>query len=207
MLEILGKKIGMSHLFQDNGVAVPVTLLQIKNNIVIDIIEKAGKKKLLLGFDKQENTKKVSKSVAGVFQKKSQPIHKKIFESEAPKTIEVKVGDSLTVEKLLSLGSKVDVRSKSTGKGFAGSMKRWGFGGLEATHGVSISHRSHGSTGQRQDPGKVFKGKKMAGHMGCDNITKKNLEVIYLDNEKSLVGIKGCFAGKAGSDLILKLKK
>lgn len=197
----------MSHLFQDNGISVPVTLLQLKDNTIIDIVQKGDNKKLVLGFEKQENAKKVSKSVAGVFQKKSQPIHKRIFESNAPKTLDVKVGDSLTVDKLFSLGSKVDVKSKAIGKGFAGAMKRWGFGGLEATHGISISHRSHGSTGQCQDPGKVFKGKKMAGHMGRKNVTKKNLEVVYLDQEKSLIGVKGSFAGKAGTDLILKVQK
>ena len=102
---------------------------------------------------------------------------------------------------------KIDISGTTIGKGFAGSMKRWNFRGLEASHGVSVSHRSHGSTGQRQDPGKVFKGKKMAGHMGCDKVTVKNLEIVFIDKENSVIGIKGAIPGNAGGSILVKAGK
>jgi large subunit ribosomal protein L3 len=111
----------------------------------------------------------------------------------------------LVVDTLLKEGDTVDVSGISTGKGFAGVMKRHNFRGLEASHGVSVSHRSHGSTGQRQDPGKVFKGKKMAGHMGVDKITVKNLEVLMIDTENNTIGIKGAIPGTNGSDIVIKI--
>ncbi len=104
-------------------------------------------------------------------------------------------------------GDKIDISGITSGKGFAGVMKRWNFRGLEASHGVSVSHRSHGSTGQRQDPGKVFKGKKMAGHMGVDKVTVKNLEIVIIDKENSLIAVKGSVPGNSGSDILIKTAK
>jgi len=121
--------------------------------------------------------------------------------------LEYKVGDQITIDSVLKEGDTVNITGVSTGKGFAGVMKRWNFRGLEASHGVSVSHRSHGSTGQRQDPGKTFKGKKMAGHMGVDNITVKNLEVLIVDKEKSVIAVKGSIPGYAGGDVVLKIAR
>jgi large subunit ribosomal protein L3 len=123
------------------------------------------------------------------------------------KGLDLKVGDSITIDSVIKEGDKISVGGVTIGKGFAGVMKRWNFRGLEASHGVSVSHRSHGSTGQRQDPGKTFKGKKMAGHMGVDNVTVKNLEVLMIDKEKSVIAVKGAIPGYSGGDVILKIAK
>ena len=197
----------MSHLYKETGAAVPFTLVQLYDNCVIDLIDNSGKDfdNLLLGFDKTEKTTRVSKPVAGVFSKKNLPLHKKIYGCKVVKGSSYKVGDVITAESVLKEGDFIDVSGVTTGKGFAGVMKRHNFRGLEASHGVSISHRSHGSTGQRQDPGKVFKGKKMAGHMGVDKITVKNLEILIIDKEKNTVAIKGAIPGTNGSDVLLKI--
>ncbi len=207
MLELLGKKIGMSHIFKDSGVSLPVTMVQLYENCVIDLTVNADKEfdNLLIGFDKITNPKKISKPVAGVFNKKSVPLHKKIKGCQIAKNSKFKTGDVITIDSLLKEGDLIAVAGTSAGKGFAGVMKRHNFAGLEASHGVSVSHRSHGSTGQRQDPGKVFKGKKMAGHMGVDRVTVRNLQILFLDAEKRLVGLKGAIPGRAGSEVILKI--
>jgi large subunit ribosomal protein L3 len=209
MLELVGKKIGMTHLFQENGNSVPLTMLQVYDNCVIDLIVNEDKEfdSLSVAFNKAEKTKNISKSVIGFFNKKSLPVFKKRLTSRIKKGSQLKSGDAITIESVLKEGDKISVSGVSSGKGFAGVMKRWNFRGLEASHGVSVSHRSHGSTGQRQDPGKTFKGKKMAGHMGVDNVTVKNLEVILIDKEKSVVAVKGAVPGNAGSDVILKIAK
>jgi len=209
MLELVGKKIGMTHLFQENGNSVPLTMLQVYDNCVIDLTVNEGKEfdSLSVAFNKAEKTKNISKSVIGFFNKKSLPVFKKRLTSRVKKGSQLKSGDAITVESVLKEGDKISVSGVSVGKGFAGVMKRWNFRGLEASHGVSVSHRSHGSTGQRQDPGKTFKGKKMAGHMGVDNVTVKNLEVVLIDKEKSVVAVKGSVPGNTGSDVILKIAK
>jgi large subunit ribosomal protein L3 len=209
MLELLGKKIGMSHIFNDSSASLPVTMVQLYENCVLDLIVNADKEfdNLLLGFDKITNPKKISKPVAGVFNKKSVALHKKIKGCKIAKGSKLKTGDIITIESLLKEGDMVAVAGTSSGKGFAGVMKRHNFAGLEASHGVSVSHRSHGSTGQRQDPGKVFKGKKMAGHMGVDRVTVRNLKVLLLDVEKRLIGLKGALPGRAGSEVTLKINK
>lgn len=199
----------MSHMFEDNGGATPLTMVQVYENCILDLIANEDKEfdSLLLGFEKAEKPKKVSKAIAGVFNKKSVPVFKKIHGSKVRKGLEYKSGESITIDSVIEKGDKVNVRGVSSGKGFAGAMKRWNFGGLEATHGISISHRSHGSTGQCQDPGRTFKGKKMAGHMGAENITVKNLEVLIVDKEKSIIAVKGSIPGNAGSDVVLKIAK
>ncbi len=207
MINLIAKKIGMSHLYQESGAAVPFTMIQLYDNCVVDLEINEDKEfdNILIGFDKVENAKRVAKSVAGVFTKKNIPIHKKIYGCRVEKNSTHKVGDVIAVDSLLKEGDLVNVSGISTGKGFAGVMKRHNFRGLEASHGVSVSHRSHGSTGQRQDPGKVFKGKKMAGHMGVDKITVKNLEVLIINKENNTIGIKGAIPGTNGSDVVIKI--
>jgi large subunit ribosomal protein L3 len=209
MLELVGKKIGMSHLFKDNGTTVPLTMVQIYDNCVLDLVVNENKEfdSLLMAFEKVTHTKRLSKPLAGIFNKKSVPLFKKIRGSQVKKGLEYKVGDQITIDSVVKEGDMINITGVSTGKGFAGVMKRWNFRGLEASHGVSVSHRSHGSTGQRQDPGKTFKGKKMAGHMGVDNITVKNLEVLIVDKEKSLIAVKGSIPGYSGGDVVLKITR
>ena len=207
MLELVGKKIGMTHLHKEAGNIVPLTFVEIYDNCVMDINENthSDHKNLVIAFKKLENAKKLSKSVAGIFNKKSLPVHKIIHGCKVAKNYEIKEGENIDFSNLIKVGDKISISGTTIGKGFAGVMKRWNFRGLEASHGVSVSHRSHGSTGQRQDPGKTFKGKKMAGHLGVDNITVKNLEIEYIDNENSVIGVKGSVPGRNGSDLIVKL--
>lgn len=209
MLQLVGKKIGMTHMFKENGTSIPLTMLQVYDNCVIDLTVNEDKEfdSLLVAFNKTEKTKNISKSVIGFFNKKSLPVYKKQLVSRLKKGSEFKSGDLIALDSVIAEGDKISVSGVSSGKGFAGAMKRWNFAGLEATHGVSVSHRSHGSTGQRQDPGKTFKGKKMAGHMGVDNITVKNLEIVLIDKEKSVIAVKGAVPGHAGSDVILKISK
>jgi large subunit ribosomal protein L3 len=209
MLELVGKKIGMSHIFKDTGVSVPLTMIQVYDNCVLELLVNENKSfdNLLMAFEKAENAKKVSKPQTGFFNKKSVPLFKKIRGSQVKKNLELKVGDSITIDSVVQEGDKIDVSGVTSGKGFAGVMKRWNFRGLEASHGVSVSHRSHGSTGQRQDPGKTFRGKKMAGHMGVDNVTVKNLEVLIVDKEKSVIAVKGAIPGNNGGDVVLKIAK
>ncbi len=209
MLELVGKKIGMTHMFNDNGAVLPLTMLQLYDNCILELVVNEDKDfdSLLMAFEKAENAKRISKSVAGIFNKKSVPLFKKIRGSQVKKGLELKVGESIALESVIAQGDRISVRGVTSGKGFAGVMKRWNFRGLEASHGVSVSHRSHGSTGQRQDPGKTFAGKKMAGHMGVDNVTAKNLEVVLVDKEKSVIAVKGAVPGNAGSDIILKIAK
>jgi large subunit ribosomal protein L3 len=207
MLEIIGQKVGMTHMFKSNGNIMPVTVLRLYDNCVIEMKSEENKahNTLSIAFDKLENAKKLSKPVIGFFNKRNLPIHRIIHNSKIKKDSSFNSGDSIAFDKIFKEGSLISVRGTTIGKGFAGVMKRWNFRGLEASHGVSISHRSHGSTGQRQDPGKTFRGKKMAGHLGVDNITTKNLEIVFFDQEKKVVMIKGCVPGKSGSDIIIKL--
>ena len=209
MLQLVGKKIGMTHMFQESGSSIPLTMVQVYDNCILDLAVNEGEDfdSLSVAFNKTEKTKNISKSVIGFFNKKSLPVYKKRLVSRVQKGSELKAGDSISIDSAFAEGDKIAVSGISSGKGFAGAMKRWNFGGLEATHGVSISHRSHGSTGQRQDPGKTFKGKKMAGHMGAEKVTVKNLEIVLIDKEKSVIAVKGAVPGNAGSDVILKISK
>ena len=165
-LALIGKKIGMSREFFKTGQSVPVTVLKMETGRVINIINKEnrGYSAVQIGFGKIKNSK-LTKAMKGYFAKKNTEPKKTLKEFRLENTENFKEGNEIGLE-IFENVKFVDVKSKTIGKGFAGAMKRHNFGGLRATHGVSISHRSHGSTGQRQDPGKVFKGKKMAGHMG-----------------------------------------
>jgi len=193
MLSLAAKKIGMSRVYQEDGIVIPLTLIQLYDNCIVDILVNENEQfnNLLIGFDKVQNSKKVAKPVAGVFNKRKLPIHKKIYGCKVGKKSQYKIGDVITADLALNEGDMLSISGISIGKGFAGVMKRHNFAGLEASHGVSISHRAAGSTGQCQDPGKVFKGKKMAGHMGVDKVTVKNKLISIVDKEKNIIAVKG----------------
>ena len=205
ILNIVAQKLGMTHIYTDNGTLVPLTILKLYDNCVLGYKDVNNKKVVIIGFNKIDNKSKLNKPISGIFLKKNLPVHRIIKDSAVDSNFSCKIGNSIKISSILNKGSMINVSGFSIGKGFAGSMKRHNFGGLEATHGVSISHRSHGSTGQRQDPGKVFKGKKMAGHMGNKKVTIKNLEIFDIDLENDVVALKGSIPGSAGKDVILKI--
>ncbi|MCE2575059.1 50S ribosomal protein L3 [Komagataeibacter sp. FNDCR2] len=192
---LIAKKLGMTRLFKEDGTHVPVTVLQIDDLQVVDVrtTERDGYTAVQLGAGKAK-VKNVSKPNRGHFATAKVEPKKKLAEFRVADDAVLEVGASLSAAHFVA-GQKVDVTGTSKGKGFAGAMKRWNFAGLEATHGVSISHRSHGSTGNRQDPGKVFKNKKMAGHLGSERVTTLNLEVAAVDAEKNLIMIRGSVPG------------
>ena len=192
---LIGKKMGMSQRFFENGEAVPVTILKIEKAKVIEVInkEKRGYSGVLVGYGFIKSSK-LTKQMKGFFSKKSQEPKKILKEFKISNENEFKPGSEINLN-ILKDKKFVDVRSRTIGKGFAGSMKRHNFSGLRASHGVSISHRSHGSTGQNQDPGKVFKGKKMAGHMGDKLRTILSLEIVESDLTNSLLNLKGSVPG------------
>ena len=201
---LIGKKIGMTREFYKTGQSVPVTVLKIEKGRVIDIIneDKRGYKSIQLGFGNIK-TSKITKSMKGFFAKKNTEPRNKLKEFKVSSTENYKQGNEFGLEIFKDV-KFVDIKSKTIGKGFAGVMKRHNFAGLRATHGVSVSHRSHGSTGQRQDPGKVFKGKKMAGHMGSKIRTVQNLEIIKSDIDNNLLFIKGSIPGSKNSEVLVK---
>ena len=206
MTEIVlsGKKIGMSREFYKTGQSVPVTVLKLDKVRVIQVIEedKRGYKAVQVGFGNIK-TSKLSKPMKGYFTKKNTEPKKKLKEFRVKNTENFKPGNELGLEIFKDV-KFVDIKSKTIGKGFAGVMKRHNFSGLRATHGVSVSHRSHGSTGQRQDPGKVFKGKKMAGHMGNKIRTMQNLEIIKSDIDNDLLFVKGSIPGSKNCEVLVK---
>ncbi len=201
---LIGTKIGMTREFMNTGQSVPVTVIKIEKGRVLDVItdEKRGYNAIKVGFFKQKNSK-LTKQMKGYFAKKNTEPKKILKEFRVNNNENYKEGNELGLE-IFKDKKFIDVRSKTIGKGFAGVMKRWNFGGLRASHGVSVSHRSHGSTGQRQDPGKVFKGKKMAGHMGDKFRTMLNLEIIKSDLENNLLYIKGSIPGSKNSTVFLR---
>ena len=206
MIEIglLGKKVGMTREFYKSGQSVPVTVVKMEKARVIQVIdqEKRGYKAVQLGFGKIKNSK-LTKSMKGFFTKKNTEPKKKLQEFRVENIENYKEGNEFGIEIFNDI-KFVDVKSKTIGKGFAGAMKRHNFSGLRATHGVSVSHRSHGSTGQRQDPGKVFKGKKMAGHMGDKLRTIQNIEIIKSDTENDLLYLKGSIPGSKNTEVLVK---
>ena len=203
-LALIGKKIGMTREFYKSGQSVPVTIIKMEKARVINIIEqeKRGYKAVQLGFGKIKSSK-LTKAMKGFYTKKNTEAKKKLKEFKVEKTENYKEGNEFGLE-IFNEVKFVDTTSKTIGKGFAGVMKRHNFGGLRATHGVSVSHRSHGSTGQRQDPGKVFKGKKMAGHMGDKLRTMQNIEIIKADLENELLYLKGSIPGSKNSEILVK---
>ena len=201
---LIGTKIGMTREFMESGQSVPVTVIKIEKGRVLDVInkDKRGYSAIKVGFFKLKNSK-LTKQMKGYFAKKNTEPKKILKEFRVESNDQFKEGNELGLE-IFKDKKFLDVRSKTIGKGFAGVMKRWNFGGLRASHGVSVSHRSHGSTGQRQDPGKVFKGKKMAGHMGDKSRTMLNLEIIKSDIENNLLFIKGSIPGAKNSTVFLR---
>ena len=203
-IALIGKKIGMTREFYKTGQLVPVTVLKVEKARVIQVIdeEKRGYKAVQLGYGKIKNSK-LTKAMKGFYAKKNTEAKKKLKEFRVKDTETYKEGNEFGLE-IFKDTKFVDTRSKTIGKGFAGAMKRWNFGGLRASHGVSVSHRAHGSTGHSQDPGKVFKGKKMAGHMGDKLRTIQNLEIIKSDLENNLLYLKGSIPGSKNSEVIVK---
>ena len=201
---LIAKKLGMSRFFRDDGTHVPVTLLGIEKNYITQIKDNVLSNSQQIQIASiNAKIKKVNKPIRSYFAKIKIEPKKKIVEFKVSKDQNFNIGDTLDLS-LFKVGQYVDVIGKSIGKGFAGSMKRHNFGGLKASHGVSVSHRSHGSTGQCQDPGRTFKGKKMAGHMGFRRVTIHNLEVIEINNEDGIILIKGSVPGSKGTLLIIR---
>ena len=201
---LIGKKIGMTREFFDSGTSIPVTVLSVEKGRILDVItkEKRGYDAIRVGFGKVKSSK-LTKQMKGVFSKKSTEPKKILKEFRVNNISEYKEGNEIGLE-LFKDQKFVDVTAKTIGKGFAGVMKRWNFSGLRASHGVSVSHRAHGSTGQNQDPGKVFKGKKMAGHMGDKERTIQNLEIIKSDIENNLIFVKGSVPGSKNAFVLIQ---
>ena len=201
---LIGKKIGMSREFYKTGQSIPVTVIKFEKGRIIQVIDEVtrGYKAVQVGFGNIK-TSKLSKPQKGYFTKKNTEPKKKLKEFKIKNTEDYKEGNEFGLEIFDDI-KFVDVKSKTIGKGFAGVMKRYNFSGLKATHGVSVSHRSHGSTGQRQDPGKVFKGKKMAGHMGDKLRTMQNLEIIKSDLENNLLYLKGSIPGSKNCEVLVQ---
>ena len=203
-IALIGKKIGMTREFYKTGQLVPVTVLKVEKARVIQVIEedKRGYKAVQLGYGKIKNSK-LTKAMKGFYTKKNTEAKKKLKEFRVKDTETYKEGNEFGLE-IFKDTKFVDTRSKTIGKGFAGAMKRWNFGGLRASHGVSVSHRAHGSTGNSQDPGKVFKGKKMAGHMGDRLRTMLNIEIIKTDLENELLYLKGSIPGSKNTEVVVR---
>jgi len=203
-IALIGKKIGMSREFYKTGQTIPVTVIKMEKGRVIQVIEeeKRGYKAVQIGFGKIKNSK-LNKAMKGYFAKKNTEPKKKLKEFRVETLDNYKEGNEFGIEIFKDI-KFVDVRSRTIGKGFAGAMKRYNFRGLRATHGVSVSHRSLGSTGGRQDPGKVFKNKKMAGHMGDKLRTIQNIEIIKSDLENDLLYLKGSIPGSKNSEVLVK---
>jgi large subunit ribosomal protein L3 len=201
---LIAQKLGMTRVFTDAGEHVPVTVLKVDQCQVVGhrTVEANGYVALQLGAGSRK-PKNVTRAERGHFAKVEVEPKRKLVEFRVSDDAVIPVGAELTADHFVA-GQRVDVTGTSTGKGFAGAMKRWNFGGLRATHGVSISHRSHGSTGGRQDPGKVFKNKKMAGHLGDERVTTQNLKVVSTDPERGLILVEGAVPGVKGGWILVR---
>jgi len=201
---LLAQKVGMTRIFTDAGEHVPVTVLKVDHcQVVAHRTQEAnGYTALQLGSGSRK-VKNVTRAQRGHFAKAQVEPKAKVVEFRVSPENFIDVGAELTADHFVP-GQFVDVTGTSIGKGFTGAMKRWNFGGLRATHGVSISHRSHGSTGNRQDPGKTFKGKKMAGHYGVERVTTQNLQVVRTDADRGLILVRGAVPGAKGGWVMLR---
>jgi large subunit ribosomal protein L3 len=201
---VIAQKVGMTRVFTDSGEHVPVTVLKLDGVQVVAhrTLEKNGYTAVQLGIGRAK-VKNVSKAERGRFAVANVEPKLKLAEFRVAEDDLLPIGAEITADHFV-VGQFVDVTGTTLGKGFAGPMKRWNFGGLRASHGVSLSHRSHGSTGGRQDPGKTFKNKKMAGHMGADRVTTQNLRVVQLDVERGLVLVEGSVPGHAGNWIFIR---
>ena len=195
----------MTRVFNDKGASIPVTVVEVEPNritqIKTDEIDGYSAVQVTVG---SRRSSRVSKSEAGHFAKAGVEAGRGIWELRLDKSTEAKIGESIAVDQF-SIGQKVDVTGISKGKGYAGVIKRWNFQMQDATHGNSLSHRAHGSTGQCQTPGRVWKGKKMSGHMGSEQVTTQNLEIVRIDSERNLLLIKGAVPGAPGGDIIVRV--
>lgn len=202
---VIAKKVGMTRLFQEDGRHVPVTVLALEDCQVVShrTADRDGYVALQVGSGEAKQ-KNVAKPQREHFAKAQVPLKKKVaeFRLETEEAL-LPIGSTISAEHFIA-GQMVDITGHTQGKGFAGAMKRWGFGGMRATHGVSVSHRAHGSTGNRQDPGKVFKNKKMAGHMGDRQRTQQNLEVVRTDAVRGLIFVKGSVPGSKNGWLLVR---
>jgi len=201
---VIAQKLGMTSVFTEAGERVPVTVLKLDDCQVVAqrTAEKNGYTALQLGAGTRKAAR-LTKSEKGTFAVAEVEPKRKLTEFRVSPDNMIEVGAEITADHFVP-GQFVDVTGTSKGKGFAGAMKRWNFGGLRATHGVSVSHRSHGSTGQRQDPGKVFKGKKMAGHLGDERVTTQNLVIAKIDTDRGLIMIRGAVPGSKGGWVIVR---
>lgn len=201
---LIAKKLGMTSIFTDKGERCAATFLQVENCQVVGhkTLERDGYNALIIGVIDQKLSK-VTKPLKQVFANSKVPPKKKLKEFRISQSSFIDIGSELYVDHFV-VGQFIDAVGTTIGRGFAGSMKRHNFRGLEASHGVSISHRSHGSTGGRQDPGKVFKGKKMAGHMGVSRVTVQNLRVVMTNKEKNIIVVSGHVPGSEGSYIYLQ---
>ena len=201
---IVGRKSGMTRVFNDKGASIPVTVVEVEPNRVTQIktdeIDGYSAVQVTVGT---RRSSRISKSEAGHFAKAGVEAGRGIWELRLDTSTEVKVGENIAVDQF-SVGQKVDITGISKGKGYAGVIKRWNFQMQDATHGNSLSHRAHGSTGQCQTPGRVWKGKKMSGHMGNEQVTTQNLEIVRIDSERNLLLIKGAVPGAPGGDVIVR---
>ncbi len=206
MTAVVGKKLGMSRIYTNNGEVIPVTLIKIYESLISDFKKYEDKdfNHITISYGKDKKTeKRIKKPVLGFYKKKNLEAYNNMKTFKVSKGSEFNIGDFIGLN-VLKEGFIVDVTGISKGKGFAGAMKRHGFGGLEAAHGVSISHRSIGGTGTKRREGKVIKGKKMAGHMGSEKVTVKNLEIIKIENDDNVICVKGAVPGCKGAELVIK---
>ena len=196
---VIAKKLGMTRFFAPDGAHVPVTVLSLDGCQVTGhrTLERDGYVAIQLGAGAKK-AKNTSQAERGHFAKALVEPKRIVAEFRVADEGLIDVGAEITADHYVE-GQRVDIQGETIGKGFAGAMKRWNFGGMRATHGVSVSHRAHGSTGQRQDPGKVFKGKKMAGHLGAETVTTQNLEIVRVDAERGLIMVRGAVPGAEGS--------
>ncbi|WP_026291856.1 50S ribosomal protein L3 [Marinobacterium rhizophilum] len=201
---LIGRKAGMTRVFTEDGVSVPVTVIEVEPNRVTQVktIDTDGYTAVQITTGGCKASR-LSKPEAGHFAKAGVEAGRGLWEFRLSDDEEINVGDALTVERF-EAGQKVDVTGESKGKGFQGAIKRWNFSMQDATHGNSLSHRAPGSIGQCQTPGRVWKGKKMAGHMGAERVTVQTLEVVRVDAERNLLLVKGAVPGAPGGDVIVK---
>ncbi|WP_253306148.1 50S ribosomal protein L3 [unidentified bacterial endosymbiont] len=204
MIGLIGRKVGMTRIFTEEGVSIPVTVIEIEANRVTQV--KTVKNDGYCAIQVTTGSKKASrlnKPEAGHFAKVSVPAGRGLWEFTMTPEASFVVGQAISVEQFANV-KKVDVTGTSKGKGFAGAVKRWNFRTQDMSHGNSLSHRAPGSIGQNQTPGRVFKGKKMAGHLGAERVTVQSLEIVRVDAEKNLLLVKGAVPGATGGDLIVK---
>lgn len=202
---VVGRKTGMTRVFTEEGVSVPVTVVQVEPNRVSQVktVETDGYQAIQVTVGERRAQHRVSQPIKGHLAKADTRMGRGLWEFRVEDLGDLAVGSEITVQRF-EAGQKVDVTGQSKGKGFAGVIKRWNFAMQDATHGNSLSHRAPGSIGNCQTPGRVFKGKKMAGHMGAERVTVQGLEVVRIDEEKGLILVKGAVPGANGTDVIIK---